>query len=192
LNEANRIILLKSGDSVAFRKLVDQYRDQLFNIVLGLLQSHDDADDVIQEVFLEVFQSIRHFRGSSKLSTWMYRIAVQKSLEYIRTSKRKKRAGVVLSLFGYEHRIPVATSSPFYHPGIKLENKERASILFGAIRELPVSQRTAFTLHKVEALSYAEIAEIMKVSVSSVESLIFRAKQNLQKSLADYYEKNER
>jgi RNA polymerase sigma-70 factor (ECF subfamily) len=191
LNEANCVSLVKQGDRAAFRELVGHYTDRVYNTVLGLLQNREDAEDTTQEVFVEVYESIGGFRGDASLTTWIYRIAVQKSLEHIRAGNRKKRSGILLSLFGREHLVPVAVTSPFYHPGIKLENKERAAILFGAIRNLPENQRTAFTLHKVESMSYAEIAEIMKVSVSSVESLMFRAKQNLQKQLSALYDKNE-
>lgn len=182
---------MQQGDSAAFRELVAHYTDRVYNTALGLLQNREDAEDITQEVFVEVYRSIGGFRGDASLTTWIYRIAVQKSLEQIRTANRRKRSGILLSLFGKEHLVPVAASAPFYHPGIKLENKERAAILFGAIRNLPVNQRTAFTLHKVESMSYAEIAEVMKVSVSSVESLMFRAKQSLQKQLSAMYENNE-
>jgi RNA polymerase sigma factor (sigma-70 family) len=192
LNEENCIRLLKSGDQTAFREVVDHFRDSVFNTALGLLQNHEDAGDISQEVFIEVYQSVGKFRGDAKLSTWIYRITVQKSLEHIRNSRRKKRSGILLSIFGKENMVPVAASAPFYHPGVLLENKERAAVLFEALGRLPENQRTAFTLHKIESLSYAEIAEILSISLSSVESLMFRAKQNLQKLLSDYYEKNEK
>jgi RNA polymerase sigma factor (sigma-70 family) len=192
LDEEHFILRIKSKDPAAFHELVDLFRDRVFNTSLGLLQDRDNAEDVSQEVFIEVFQSIDSFKGKSKLSTWIYRITVQKSLEMIRRQNRKKRSAIILSLFGKEHLVSATSSSPFYHPGIKLENKERSAVLFKAISRLPENQRTAFTLHKIEGLSYNEIAGIMKVSLSSVESLIFRAKQNLQKLLSDYYEKNEK
>jgi RNA polymerase sigma-70 factor (ECF subfamily) len=191
LNTPISILQLQNGDPAAFRELVDQYRDRVYNTVLGFLQHREDAEDVLQDVFVEVYQSIGRFRETASLSTWIYRIAVQKALEHIRNSKRKKRSGIILSLFGRENQVPVTSAAPFYHPGIKLENKERAAILFGAIGRLPENQRIAFTLHKIESLSYAEIAEIMKVSISAVESLMFRANQNLRKMLSDYYNKNE-
>ena len=171
---------------------MDRFGDKVFNTSLSFLHDHEDAEDVSQEVFIEIFQSISGFKGKSKLSTWIYRITVQKSLELIRKRSRKKRSGLIISLFGKEHLISHSDNTPFYHPGIKLENKERSAILFKAISQLPKNQCTAFTLHKVENLSYAEISEIMEVSVSSVESLMFRAKQNLKSLLSDYYEKNER
>jgi len=192
LNEEYFIYRLKARDPSAFQELVEQFRDRVYNTALGLLQDNKDAEDMAQEIFLEVYQSIPYFRGASKISTWIYRITVQKSLEFIRKQKRKKRSATLLSLFGKENLIPVPGTSPFFHPGIQLENKERAAILFDAIKKLPVKQRMAFTLNKVEDLGYAEIAEIMKVSLSSVESLLFRARQNLRKILAGYYVENER
>lgn len=192
MNEERCISQLKNGDPAAYRELVDHFRDRVYNTALALVRNAEDAQDVSQEVFIGVFQSAGSFRGDARLSTWVYRITVQKSLEHIRNARRKKRGGVLMSLLGREHLLPVETNAPFYHPGVKLENKERAAILFQAIGQLNENQQTAFTLHKVEALSYAEIAEIMKISVSSVESLMFRAKQNLRKILGEYYEKNER
>ncbi len=75
----------------------------------------------------------------------------------------------------------------FHHPGITLDNKERASVLFKAIEKLPENQKIAFNLHKIEGLSYQEVSEVMKLSLSSVESLLHRAKNNLKKNLEDYY-----
>jgi RNA polymerase sigma-70 factor (ECF subfamily) len=113
-------------------------------------------------------------------------------LELIRRRSRKKRTGIILSLFGRENHLNVTNNSPFYHPGVKLENKERAAVLFRAIEQLPDRQRVAFTLHKLENLNNAEIAEITGISLSSVESLMFRAKQNLRKYLSSYYDQNEK
>ena len=190
MTEEHFIDLLKKGDQDAFRTLLSQYSDRVFNTALGLLQHQEDAEDITQEVFVEVYQSIPAFRLQSKLSTWIYRITVTKSLELLRSNKRKKRSGIVLSLFGKEQRINVSTNEPFYHPGVSLENKEMSAVLFKAIQQLPLHQRTAFTLHKLEAMSYAELAGVMNVSVSSVESLLFRAKQKLKMLLGNYYEQN--
>ena len=183
---------LREGNEQAFRELVNQFSDRVFNTALGLLQHHENAEDVTQEVFAEVFRSVARFRGDCSLSTWIYRITVQKSLEHIRNGRRGKRYGVILSLFGREDQVNVAADAPFYHPGILLENKERAAILFRAIALLPENQHAAFILHKVEGLSHQEIAAVMETSVSSVESLIVRARKKLKELLSDYYEKNER
>jgi RNA polymerase sigma-70 factor (ECF subfamily) len=183
---------LKSGDSIAFKSLVKQFQNKVYSTTLSILQNTEDAEDLTQEVFVEVFQSIHKFKGDSKLSTWIYRIAVTKSLEFLRKKKAKKRFAIVRNLLGEEEPEPIVQLSDFYHPGIVLENKERAIILFAAIGNLPENQKTAFVLHKLEDLSYEEIAKVMQVTLGSVESLMFRAKKNLRKLLEDYYEKNER
>jgi len=190
LSEDNFIERLKKGEKSAYGELLSEFSDKVYNTALGLLQNREDAEDITQEVFTEVYRSVAGFKVQSLLSTWIYRIAVTKSLELIRSSKRDKRSGIILSLFGREQMINVSKDEPFYHPGISLENKEMAAVLFDAIQRLPVNQRTAFTLNKLENLSYAEITKVMNVSLSSVESLLFRAKQKLRDLLGEYYEQN--
>lgn len=179
-------------ENIDFKNLYDQYVRMVFNLCLKYLQSIEDAEDVTQEVFITVFKSIHQFKGESKISTWIYKIAITKSLEFIRMKKRKKRFAFFQSIFSDEKGEINISDVHFHHPGIQLENKERAAILFNAIDKLPENQKAAYILCKLEDLSYNEIAEIMKVTVPSVESLLFRAKQNLQKILGNYYEKNEK
>ncbi len=192
MNEELLISQLKEGSIAAFNLLIDEFKVSVYNTALGMVQNVEDAEDVSQEVFAEIFQSIKNFKGEAKLSTWIYRIAVTKSLEHLRRKNRKKRFAFVQSLFGNEGVTPIKDIPNFNHAGAQLENKERSKVLFAAIEKLPENQKTAFILHKVEGVSYQEIAEIMKTSLSSVESLQFRAKQNLQKLLQEYYDKNEK
>lgn len=179
-------------DSNSFNTLYEQHKNMVYNLCLKYLQNTEDAEDVTQVVFVIIFNSLHTFKGESKISTWIYRIAVTRSLEFIRSKKRKKRFAFFQTVFTNEKGEVKTEALHFHHPGVQLENKERAAILFAAIDNLPENQKTAFILCKLEDLSYAEIAEVMKVSNSSVESLLFRAKQNLQKILGDYYEKNEK
>lgn len=190
-NEDALIDRLKKHDSQAFKTLVEQHKDRVYNTCLGLLQNHEDAEDMAQEVFIQVHESICRFRGESSLATWLYRIAVTKSLELLRYRKRQKRWAFFEALMG-DNRNPdeVSGDNSFVHPGVALENKERAAILFRAIDKLPDNQKTAFVLHKVEGLAYKEIAHVMETSLSAVESLIHRARKNLRNQLADFY-KNE-
>lgn len=192
MNESQFIAQLKSGEDGAFKLLVDKYSGKIFNTVIGILQNREDAEDITQEVFIEVHRSIVNFKGESLLSTWMYRIAVSKSLEFLRKKNRKKRFVLFKTRQNDESIDPINEIPSFHHPGIQLENKERAAILFAAIKQLPEKQQSAFILHKMEDLPYAEIAVILEVTLPAVESLMFRAKQNLQKLLGDYYEKNEK
>jgi RNA polymerase sigma-70 factor (ECF subfamily) len=151
----------------------------------------EDAEDIAQEVFLEVFKSISKFKGDSKLSTWIYRIATNKCLEFIRKKNTKKRFAFMQSIMGNE--IPFDKTSyftEFNHPGIVLENKEKSATIFKAINTLPETQRVIFTLAKIDGKSYQEIVEITGKSLSSVESVMFRAKKTLKEKLATLYKNN--
>ena len=187
MQELELIERLKKGDDSAFKIIVSTWQNMVYNTSLGIVQNAEDAEDVAQEVFVQVYESIEQFKGDSKFSTWLYRIAITKSLDHLRKKKRKKRFAFLQSIFG-NNEEEVRHQPDFHHPGISLENKEKAAILFGAIDKLPDNQKTAFTLHKLEGLSYQEVSEIMENTVSSVESLMHRAKANLRKILTDYYQ----
>jgi len=177
---------LKQGNQSGFTALVEMYQDMVYNTAFSIVQNEDDADDVAQEVFVQVYLSVNTFKGESKLSTWIYRITITKALDHEKKKKRKKRFGFIQSLFGgedEENHYPVE----FNHPGVQLEKKERAAELFKALNKLPDNQRIAFTLHKLEGQSNQEIAEIMNTSLYAVESLMGRAKSNLKKILHNFY-----
>lgn len=186
------IARLRMNDEKAFSTLVDLFSKKVYNTCIGILQNIEDAEDVTQEIFITIHRNILQFKEESSLSTWIYRISVNKCLEFIRKKNRKKRSGIFKSIFSSDGEKAIENHSDFIHPGIELENKERAQILFKAIDLLSEQQRTAYILHKVEQVSYNEIAAIMELSLSAVESLLFRAKQNLRKHLATYYEENEK
>jgi RNA polymerase sigma factor (sigma-70 family) len=189
LEEKQLLQGLQSRQASAFKYLVDKYQTKVYNTVLAIVQNSEEAEDVAQEVFMEVYESVEKFRGDSKLSSWVYRIATTKALEAYRKRKTQKRwGGFLSSLFGENNEV-VHEPADFVHPGVLLENKERSTILFKAINKLADNQKIAFTLHHVEGLSYQEITEVMRLSLSSVESLLFRAKTNLRALLKDYYAK---
>jgi RNA polymerase sigma-70 factor (ECF subfamily) len=188
-DELKLIEKLKNGDESAFKLIVETRKDLVYNTALGLLQNAEDAEDITQEVFIKVYESVHQFKGESAFSTWLYKIAVTKSLELIRSRKRKKRFAFITSILGENNELK-HDPPEFHHPGIQLDNRERAATLFKAIAKLPDNQRVAFTLHKLEGVSYIEIGDVMQLSVSAVESLIHRAKSNLKKDLQDYYLKN--
>lgn len=179
---------LKAGLPEAFKFLVERYQEPVLNTCYRFLGSVEDAEEVAQEVFVEVHRSISRFRGDAKLSTWIYRIAVARSLDAIRRKRRKKRFAKVVRLFrekdGEEEEIPI----PHYDtPEKQLEAKERAEILQRAVETLAENQRIAITLNKYEGMSYSEVAEVMGTTVSAVESLIHRAKENLERRLRAYF-----
>lgn len=189
MNELDLIQQLREGDEQAFKSLVTNYQDLVFNTALGIVQNSEDAEDVAQEVFIQVYRSIDQFKGDARLSTWIYRITTTKALDHIRSRKRKKRFAFITSLFGPNDEL-VHEPVDFQHPGVALDRKEQAALLFQMIAQLPENQKVAFTLHKTEELSYQEIADVMQLSVSAVESLLFRARQNLRKLLEKYYQQN--
>jgi RNA polymerase sigma-70 factor (ECF subfamily) len=182
LTEQELIYGLRNGEEWAFRELVNRFQDRVFNTSLGLLQHSADAEDIAQEVFIQVFRSIKSFKEEASLATWIYRITVTKSLDQLRSKKRKKRFGFISSLFGADNK-PLYEPGEFNHPGVQLDQKEDAAILFSLIDQLPENQRTAFILNKVEELSYREIAAILNSTEPAVDSLLQRAKQNLRKKI---------
>jgi len=190
LDERLLVEQLKRGDEAAFKTIVETWQNMVYNTALGIVQNAQDAEDIAQETFMQVYHSVSSFKGESKFSTWLYRITVAKALDHERRKKRKKRFGFVKSLFGEDSEV-VINPPDFNHPGIKLDKKETAATLFKAISSLPENQRVAFTLHKVDGLSYQEVSEVMQTSVSSVESLMHRAKTNLRKKLEEYYKDRE-
>ncbi|MGN6265503.1 MAG: RNA polymerase sigma factor [Ginsengibacter sp.] len=184
MNESELVALLKTKDRQAFKELVETWQDMVYNTSIGFLQNEEDAEDISQEVFIKVYQSMYSFKGQSKLSTWIYRITVSKCLDHLRKKKRKKRFAFMQGLYGNNDNLAIDPPD-FIHPGVKTESKEKSITLFKAIDKLPANQKTAFVLNKVEELSYREISEIMDSSESAVDSLLQRAKKNLQILLKD-------
>lgn len=179
------------NDDAAFRAFYERYNSRIYNLCLSYLQNAHDAEEITQDVFVEVFQSIGKFKGQSSIHTWAYRIAINKSLDKIRYGNRQKRAGFLASLFHKDTGELVIDPPEFHHPGVAAEEKEKAAILFSAIKKLPENQQTAFILRQVEGLSQREICQVMDMGEKAVESLIQRAKVSLRKMLGTYYEQNE-
>jgi len=171
---------IADGDQLAFRQLYGMFSERVYNTALSYVQNREDAEEVTQDVFTNVYRSARKFRADATVSTWIYRIAINASLNCL---KRKQRVSF-LRLGDTQREKP-----DFVHPGVLLENKEKAQELFRAINTLPDSQKTAFILSFVEDLPRQEVADVMKVSLKAVESLLQRAKRNLRTELADVYVK---
>ena len=183
MDDSELIGHLSENDPLAFRMLVEQYEDMVFRTSMGLLHDKEEAEDISQEVFIEVFKSIAYFRGESKLSTWLYRITINKSLNELKKIQRQKTWGRLDDFIKGKKEDRREISIPDRSGEKAGESEELAKILQHAIDEIPENQRIAFVLAKYDELSYKEIAEIMNSTVSSVESLVHRAKSNLQKRL---------
>jgi len=192
MEEHELIERIRQGDAQAFESFVLAFQERILNTCYRFVNNVQDAEDIAQNVFLEVYQSIHEFRGQSSLSTWTYRIATTKSLDYVRRMNRKKRLGHLKRLFLPKNQENQTSFEPedSSTPAHTLEQTEQSALLNQAVAALPDNQRVAITLNKYEELSYTEVAEIMKTTVSAVESLIHRAKKNLQKRLYRYYDEN--
>lgn len=174
--------LVAKNDQNAFRQLYELYSDKVYNTAISYMQNERDAEEVTQDVFVSIFRNAKNFKGNSSVSTWIYRIAVNTSINYLR--KRKKYR---IFQFGNTSNDEV----DFVHPGVLLENKENSKALFKVIQTLPESQKTAFILSFIEDLPRKKVAEIMETSLKSVEALLQRAKKNLRERLkeSNYLEK---
>lgn len=177
------VAAINRGDQDAFKQIIEAYQDKIMRVCMGFVGNREDAEDLAQDVFIQLFKSSSGLRGEARLSTWLYRVAVNKSLNHIRSRKLKKQ---------YEN---IEISDAFDPAsGEEADDRIKASDHRKALREaigrLPENQRTAFILQKYEELSYEEISKVMKLSLSSVQSLIFRARKNLQDYLLEYFRKN--
>ena len=187
MEETEMIHQLQAGDELAFRKLVEDYQLRVFHICMELLHVREDAEDIAQEVFVEIYHSIGRFRGASRLSTWIYRIAVNKSLNHIRRKKWHRWLQPIENLTGRREAEPVAPENTL--PEREIEERQQLAQLWHALDSLPENQRKAFVLSRMEDFSYREIAAIMETTLPGVESLLQRARVNLQKKLWAVYKK---
>jgi RNA polymerase sigma factor (sigma-70 family) len=181
LEEKSLIKNLKAKNEEAFKILVEKYKDLVYSTIIPIIQNIDDADDLTQEVFIQIYKSIKNFKEKSSLSTWIYKISISKAYEHLRYKKRKKRFSILVNIFREDDSL--IDIPDFHHPGIQLEQKENAKILFDAIEKLPDNQKKAYILKNIQGLSYKKISDIMEKSVASVESILFRAKNNLKNIL---------
>ncbi len=190
MDEAQLIKGIQQGDRKSFQTLVETYQRMVVNTCLAIVHNKADAEDLAQDVFVEIFRTAENFRGDSKVSTWLYRIATNRSLNMIRNNKRKRFFQSIEEAFtgGRNHGSEVSESRND-QPDQNITDQQRSDLLHRAIDRLPEKQRIAFTLNKYEELPYQQIAEIMEISLASVESLIHRAKKNLQEQLLDCYKK---
>jgi len=184
VNEDELIKNIKNGDKNAFRDFVDTYKKFVLNVCFKFLNNEDDANDVAQEVFIEAYKTINKFRGDSKISTWLYRISTNRSLNFLRDNKKYT---TLESYSKDQNYILNVSSDSIPDPEQNTLNLEKAYILDKAINSLPDNQKAAFILNKKDDLSCLEVSKILGLSVKAVESLIVRAKKNLQKLLTDYY-----
>lgn len=183
---------LKDKDWEAFKELIENYQDTVYRIAFGMTNDPMDAQDITQEVFLTIYRKIEDFEGRSSLSTWIYRIAVNTSIDLIRKrSTRKEEVSLeeYLPQFSEDERL----SSPMVDwsrlPLKVLMNEESMEVIKESIRALSPDIRIAVVLKDIEGLSLREVAEILNLTVPAVKSRIHRGRLILRGWLADYFER---
>ena len=161
-----------------FKAFYFKYKDLVYNVALNYSANIEDAQEITQDVFLTLLKKIDHFRSESKMETWIYKITINKSLDYLRFKKRKKRKFLFNNL-----SIERASNNDlinFNHPGVQLESKEKINEIYKCINKLPNSYKTVIILLKIENRTYKEVSSIMGLSVKAIESLFNRAKNTLE------------
>jgi RNA polymerase sigma-70 factor (ECF subfamily) len=182
LNDQTLIERCKKGEFEAFRELMERYQSRIYSVCYGIVRNREDALDVVQEVFIKVYNAINTFKGESGLYVWVYRIAVNKSLDYYRKKKRKQMIFDKASQEAEIHNTQVEFQTP-KDDALSLELKQKVS---NAIDQLPAKQKGIIILREIEGLSYQEIAKITKCSVGTVMSRLFYARKKLSVLLKNY------
>jgi RNA polymerase sigma factor (sigma-70 family) len=165
-----------------FDEFYSEHKGLVYNLALQYAQNVEDAEEIMQDVFLAAHQNLGGFREDSSVKTWLYRISINKSLDFLKAKSAQKRWTIFRSkrLDDVENTFQPAN---FNHPGVELEQKEAMEKIFACINKLPEQQKTALILLKIEQLPGREVAEIMQLSEKAVESLFSRAKKNLKEML---------
>ena len=165
-------------DKKASSILFNLYSQKIYNTALSYTKCVEDAEEITQDVFIKIFKSAATFKGNASLNTWIYRIAVNTSINFL---KKKKRFTI------FKNALSINRLIDFEHPGVLMENKENAIALYKAMDCLPSNQRTAFILSYIEEQPRQEVADIMETSLKAVESLLQRAKKNMRSELENIY-----
>ncbi len=169
-----------------FDAIYHEHKRLVYNMCLHYVLQAEDAQDITQEVFVKVHQNYEKYKPeAASLKTWICQIAINHCLDFIKAKKTKKRRGFLQSIFGGENEQSIDLPSDVNHPGIEAEDKEGLQKLMLQIQSLPEHQQTAIILTKIEGRPQQEVAEIMETSLKAVESLLQRAKKNLQKMIEE-------
>jgi RNA polymerase sigma factor (sigma-70 family) len=182
LTERELLTGITGADKKAFAQFYHIFKDRVFNVAFGYLRQIQDAEEITQDVFIEIHRSAKHFKGTSSVNTWVYKITVNKCLDKLRHQRAKKRFAFLAAAFRDDETSSLDIPDHTHH-GLEADKKESLGILLFALDKLPVSQKTALILTQLELLKGKEVAEIMGVTPKAVEGLIQRGKINLKKEL---------
>jgi RNA polymerase sigma-70 factor (ECF subfamily) len=182
------MLRVRDDETTAFQELVDRYQARLINVMRHLIGSAAEAEDLAQEAFLRIYKARKKYRPRSKFSTWLFTIANNLALNWIRSRQRKPEVPLALQESGplgprpAEQLVKDRASGPMK----RLDREELAAVVQEALKTLNERQRVAVVLNKFEDMNYAEIAEVMGLSTKAVKSLLSRARTNLRTVLAAY------
>jgi RNA polymerase sigma-70 factor (ECF subfamily) len=182
---------IRAGNQDALEKLVTRYEKRVYNLAYRMLGNKEDAEDVLQDTFLNVVRSIDGFKSRSSFSTWLYRVAANAALTKLRQrSKREKSEGEFLDEV-YSVQSAAHSQARLVdwsdRPAQRLLNEEARHVMDEAINELPEIYRVVFVLRDVEGLPANEVAEVLDLSVPAVKSRLHRARLYLRNRLSDYF-----
>jgi RNA polymerase sigma-70 factor (ECF subfamily) len=190
-SEEHRLVRqVADGDSSAFKRLFDTHSEQVYNLSLKLLTNRDDAEELTQDVFFTLWRKAGEIRGDSALSTWLYRVTFNKAMNI---RKRGGAWGNIRRFFSIEQEPEMAVTleaSPNTRPDRQREIAEARTTLAELLSSLPGRQGEIFALHKLQGMSYKEIAAELGLSLSAVEAAMHRARTNLQKAMLKKHQKS--
>ena len=174
------------GDLGAYDELVRRYQQRIYAMLYNMTSNHEDANDLAQETFIKAFQALKGFKGGSSFYTWVYRIAVNKTINFLK--QRKRRTGMSLNDldFNAEHDPALVSLISEKTPRRDIALTELQEKLNAAMQKLSEDHRMVVTLHDVQGLSHDETAKIMNCNIGTVRSRLFYARQQLQALLSDY------
>jgi len=176
----------QQGDLSAYDELVQRYQERIYATIYHMTANHEDASDLAQEAFIKAFRALKSFKGDSSFFTWVYRIAVNKTINFLK--QRKKRAQMSLNDldFNAEHDPDLVALISDKTPRRELNLTELQARLNEALQKLSETHRLVVTLHDIQGLSHEEISKIMDCNTGTVRSRLFYARQQLQAYLSDY------
>lgn len=176
----------RQGDLEAYDALVRRYQERIYATVYHMTSNHEDANDLAQEAFIKAFHALNSFKGGSSFYTWVYRIAVNKTINFL----KQRRNRTLMSLddldFNAEHNPDLVALISERTPRREVNLVELQEKLNEAMQRLSEPHRLVVTLHDVQGLSHEEIAKIMECNIGTVRSRLFYARQQLQAFLSDY------
>jgi len=176
----------REGDFGAYDDLVRRYQERIYATIYHMTSNHEDANDLAQETFIKAFQALKSFKGGSSFYTWIYRIAVNKTINFLKQRKNKLQMSLDDIDFNAEHDPDLVALISEKTPRREANLAELQEKLNEAMLRLSESHRLAVTLHDIQGMSHEEIAKIMDCNIGTVRSRLFYARQQLQGYLSDY------